>query len=203
MGATGSKIDARHRGDSQEPEEMVRKKSFREDLYRLNAFGSRPSLRERMEDLPELVDFMLQRLNKKQSTGITEISKAMSVLRSTTGRETRELENALHSSSVVSKGKRILARTCPALDKSHRFKESSGDPNLRLPHPRPNLLLRNRSFQSNRKRHLRFRHNPPKKAIPQSPHVPSSISAEEGYDIAYAHARETSQTNLLEVVEKK
>jgi DNA-binding NtrC family response regulator len=35
------------------------------------------------------------------------------------------------------------------------------------------------------------------------PSAPSSISSEESYDIAYAHARETSQTNLLEVVEKE
>ena len=47
-------------------EEMVRKKLFREDLYyRLNVVRiETPPLRERMEDLPELVDFMLQRLNE-------------------------------------------------------------------------------------------------------------------------------------------
>ena len=36
-----------------------------------------------------------------------------------------------------------------------------------------------------------------------APSAPSSISPEESYDIAYAHARETSQTNLLEAVEKE
>ena len=35
------------------------------------------------------------------------------------------------------------------------------------------------------------------------PYAPSSISPGESYDIAYAHARETSQTNLLDVVEKE
>ena len=34
-----------------------------------------------MEDLPELVDFMLQRLNQEKSTGTAEISKeAMEIL---------------------------------------------------------------------------------------------------------------------------
>ena len=48
-------------------EAMVEDKSFREDLYyRLNVVRIKtPALQERMEDLPELVDFMLQRLNQE------------------------------------------------------------------------------------------------------------------------------------------
>ena len=121
VGATRiKKIDARViAATHKDLEEMVRKKSFREDLYyRLNVVRiETPPLRERMEDLPELVDFMLQRLNKKQSTGTTEISKeAMSVMEKYNWPgNVRELENALHSSSVVSKGKRSFARTCPRL----------------------------------------------------------------------------------------
>ena len=48
-----------------------------------------------------------------------------------------------------------------------------------------------------------FGSQPAKESDSAFPSAPSSISAEEGYDIAYAHARETSQTNLLEVVEKE
>ena len=96
---------------------MVKEKTFREDLYyRLNVVRiETPALRERMEDLPELVDFMLQRLNKEKGTGTAEISKeAMELL----GQydwpgNVRELENVLHSASVVSKGKRILTKDLP------------------------------------------------------------------------------------------
>ena len=99
-------------------EAMVQEKSFREDLYyRLNVVRIKtPALRERMEDLPELVDFMLQRLNKEQSTGTAEISKeAMEILgKYNWPGNVRELENVLHSSSVISKGKRILSKDLPS-----------------------------------------------------------------------------------------
>ena len=99
-------------------EEMVKLKEFREDLYyRLNVVRiETPPLLERMEDLPELIDFMLQRLNKNQSTGTSEISKeAMEILKHHDWPgNVRELENVLHSSSVISKGKRILSKDLPS-----------------------------------------------------------------------------------------
>ena len=82
-----------------------------------------------MEDLPELVDFMLQRLSKEKSTGIAEISKeAMEILgKYSWPGNVRELENVLHSSSVISKGKRILSKDLPTtlisdIDKSSTSK---------------------------------------------------------------------------------
>ena len=84
MGATKvKKVDVRLLAATHKDlEAMVQEKTFREDLYyRLNVVRIKtPSLRERMEDLPELVDFMLQRLNQ-ESTGTAEISKeAMEIL---------------------------------------------------------------------------------------------------------------------------
>ena len=63
-----------------------------------------------MEDLPELVDFMLQRLNKDQSTGTTEISKeAMDLLREYDWPgNVRELENVLQRALVLSSGSKIM-----------------------------------------------------------------------------------------------
>jgi DNA-binding NtrC family response regulator len=201
-------------------EEMVKDKSFREDLYyRLNVVRiETPPLRERMEDLPELIDYMLQRLNKDQSTGTTEISKeAMSILQQYDWPgNVRELENVLHSSSVVSKGKRILGKDLPSsltdilevgnkerktatedsTAKSESKEEHAAD---RVPEkgnepPDPAFGL---ISASPRRKKL------PKGSDAQPPSAPSSISPEESYDIAYAHAREASQINLLEVVEKE
>ena len=192
-------------------EEMVRKKSFREDLYyRLNVVRiETPPLRERMEDLPELVDFMLQRLNKKQSTGTTEISKeAMSVMEKYNWPgNVRELENALHSSSVVSKGKRILCKDLPStLTNLIDSRESSGDLEPPPSAPKAEPIAPEAEPVPPKQPETptsAFGIQPAKESDSAVPYAPSSISAEEGYDIAYAHARETSQTNLLEVVEKE
>jgi two-component system nitrogen regulation response regulator GlnG len=196
-------------------EEMVRNKSFREDLYyRLNVVRiETPPLRERMEDLPELVDFMLQRLNKKQSTGTTEISReAMSVLEKYNWPgNVRELENALHSSSVVSKGKRILGKDLPSTLTELIEAEESGKqlelppalPNLKPLAQQPESVIENIPGNPAEPASPAFGNHPTNENDTSLPSAPSSISSEESYDIAYAHARETSQTNLLEVVEKE
>lgn len=64
-------------------ETMVREKEFREDLYyRLNVFRIRvPSLRERQEDVPDIVDFMLQKLVNERKAKATRLSdEAMATL---------------------------------------------------------------------------------------------------------------------------
>lgn len=200
-------------------EEMVQEKTFREDLYyRLNVVRIKtPALRERMEDLPELVDFMLQRLNSEKSTGTAEISKeAMDLL----GRypwpgNVRELENVLHSASVISKGKRILSKDLPATliseIENKSSSESKSDDKLEA---QPSVFSEV--------------HDSPDQAPSVSPHrepqddrinfgekngqdgqefsgsnAPSSISIEESFDIAYAHARQNTDRNLIETVEKE
>lgn len=198
-------------------EKMVKEKSFREDLYyRLNVVRiETPPLRERMEDLPELVDYMLQRLNKEQATGTTEISKeAMANLQQYNWPgNVRELENALHSSSVVSKGKRILSKDLPASVTDILTSET-----------KDKIIAEDSAKEYQSKKEQTDAPVSPKENIPSStafglesltgkkvaeeshtstPSVPSSISPEESYDIAYVHARKSSETNLLEVVEKE
>ena len=192
-------------------EEMVKSKEFREDLYyRLNVVRIQtPPLRERMEDLPELIDFMLQRLNKNQSTGTTEISKeaVQFLTQHDWPGNVRELENVLHSASVISKGKRILTKDLPntvleQIEKSSPTPPSVDSHSLKEVQPSSSVL-------TDKGETLKDSNTAPVASFGQSSKnpsdltAPSSISANEAYDIAYANARETTDINLLEIVEKE
>jgi len=99
-------------------EAMVKAKTFREDLYyRLAVVRLRlPSLRERTGDIPEIVDFMLQKLEKTKKTRVRRVApEAMDIL---VGHRwpgnVRELENAVYRSAVIAQGDTILAKDLPA-----------------------------------------------------------------------------------------
>mgnify|MGYP002277464985 CR=1 FL=1 len=98
-------------------ETMVRDKAFREDLYyRLNVMRIRiPSLRDRLSDVPELVDFMLQRLQKDRKSRVQRVStEALQVLsRYNWPGNVRELENTIQRSAVVAQGDTILKKDLP------------------------------------------------------------------------------------------
>lgn len=98
-------------------EEMVAARTFREDLYyRLNVVRLRlPPLRERMEDLPLLVDFVLQKLEKTRKVRAKRLAPdAMAVLQNHRWPgNVRELENAIYRSAVMAQGEVILARDLP------------------------------------------------------------------------------------------
>lgn len=102
---------------NQNLEKMVSGKTFREDLYyRLNVMRIRmPSLRDRLSDVPELVDFMLQRLAKDRGSSVTQISQdAMQVLcRYSWPGNVRELENTIQRSFVLAQGDTILKKDLP------------------------------------------------------------------------------------------
>jgi len=199
-------------------EAMVQEKAFREDLYyRLNVVRIKtPSLRERMEDLPELVDFMLQRLNKEKNTGTAEISReAMDLLgKYSWPGNVRELENVLHSSSVISKGKRILSKDLPSTliselenkpsyaTSDDREKKDAGKLTevKEFVEENPIPLPNNQKEES----HINFgEKNAPTEQDFSISDAPSSISIEESFDIAYAHARQSTDRNLIETVEKE
>ncbi len=98
-------------------ERMVAEKTFREDLYyRLNVVRLRiPPLRDRMSDLPEIVEFMLQKLEKTRKSRVRRVSpEAMNVLqRHTWPGNVRELENVIYRSAVVAQGDTILIKDLP------------------------------------------------------------------------------------------
>ena len=98
-------------------EEMVKAKTFREDLYyRLNVVRIRmPPLRDRGEDIPQIVDFCLQNLVKQKKTRVTKVSpEAMAVLaRHNWPGNVRELENVVYRSAVIAQGDAILVKNLP------------------------------------------------------------------------------------------
>ncbi len=99
-------------------EEMVKAKTFREDLYyRLNVVRIKmPPLRERPEDIPQIVDFCLQNLLKQRKARSSKVSpEAMSVLvRHRWPGNVRELENVIYRSAVIAQGETILLKDLPA-----------------------------------------------------------------------------------------
>jgi len=99
-------------------EAMVRDKTFREDLYyRLNVVRIRmPALRERGEDIPQIVDFCLQNLARQRKTRVSKVSpEALAqLLRHGWPGNVRELENTIYRSAVVAQGDAILVKDLPA-----------------------------------------------------------------------------------------
>jgi two-component system nitrogen regulation response regulator GlnG len=113
------KVDVRVIGaTNKDLEEMVKAKTFREDLYyRLNVVRIRmPPLRERSDDIPQIVDFCLQNLVKQRKARVSKVSpEAMSTLvRHSWPGNVRELENVIYRSAVIAQGDAILVKDLPA-----------------------------------------------------------------------------------------
>ncbi|MBN2034316.1 MAG: sigma-54-dependent Fis family transcriptional regulator [Deltaproteobacteria bacterium] len=95
-------------------QDQINKGAFREDLYyRMNAFSIQvPSLKERPEDLPELIEHLIGRINPLLGRNISRISeRAFGVLSSYEWPgNVRELQNALQSAAILSDGSIISER---------------------------------------------------------------------------------------------
>jgi DNA-binding NtrC family response regulator len=90
---------------NQDLQEAVKRGAFREDLYyRLNVVNIKlPALRDRRDDIPFLVNFFIEKYNKKYQMKVKGITqKAMNLLTNYewTG-NVRELENAMESILVI------------------------------------------------------------------------------------------------------
>ena len=112
------KVDVRMLAATNKPlEEMVEDKTFREDLYyRLNVVRIQlPPLRERMEDVPLLVDFALKRLAQDSKVQVRSISpEALATLmKYNWPGNVRELENIIYRSSVMAQSDTILMKDLP------------------------------------------------------------------------------------------
>jgi len=98
-------------------EAMIRQKTFREDLYyRLNVVRIRmPALRDRGDDVPQIVDFILQNLVKQKKARVSKVApEAMQVLTQYKWPgNVRELENVIYRSAVIAQGDTILMKDLP------------------------------------------------------------------------------------------
>jgi len=97
--------------------EDVDKGRFREDLYyRLNVFQIHmPPLRERRDDIPELVDYFLERVNARLGRRIERVEPDVlkALLRHPFPGNVRELENTIEHAAVLSDGETIRLADLP------------------------------------------------------------------------------------------
>ncbi len=98
-------------------EHLIEKGDFREDLfYRLNVFPIfMPPLRERINDIPSLVDHFIQKCNQENATNIKRISSSaidMLMVYHWPG-NIRELENCIERAAIMSVDGVIRANNLP------------------------------------------------------------------------------------------
>jgi DNA-binding NtrC family response regulator len=108
----------------------VKEGRFREDLfYKLNVAPIHlPALRERKEDLPEIVDFFLRRLNKKLNKSVEKVDPScMDVFRTVSWPgNLRQLEHVLERMILLADGNVLRANDIPA-DLRSEIDLSSGE----------------------------------------------------------------------------
>lgn len=97
--------------------EAIRMNQFREDLfYRLNVFEIHlPPLRERLDDVPVLARTLMEDLNRKHGTQVTDVApEAMDLMRHYRWPgNVRELRNALERAVILASEGTILQRHLP------------------------------------------------------------------------------------------
>jgi two-component system response regulator AtoC len=102
---------------NQSLKQMVEKSKFREDLYyRLKVVEIRmPALRERKDDVPELVAYLLEKINRELRRSVRKVPPhVMKLLVSLPWKgNVRELENALTRAVILAKGDVILEENIP------------------------------------------------------------------------------------------
>jgi len=175
-------------------EKLVETGDFREDLYyRLNVMRIRmPSLRERLSDIPALVDFMLQRLGNKRQSRVRRVSKEAlhALMHYRWPGNVRELENAVQRCSVTAQGDTILLKDLPPeILQSPAVKESLSASSADMPEESSSgdigeAFLESSGFTQ-----------------PSSPPAPESLPAL--YDSLFARLMETCSENFLQEIERE
>jgi two-component system nitrogen regulation response regulator GlnG len=141
VGGTGTiKVDVRViAATNKNLEDIVKARTFREDLYyRLNVVRIRmPPLRERPEDIPQIVDYVLQTLVKQKKTRVQKVAaEVMAILlRYRWPGNVRELENVIYRSAVIAQGDTILLKDLPPEIREMAVVGSGTAPSIPIPTP--------------------------------------------------------------------
>ncbi len=112
-------------------EDSIIKGTFREDLfYRLNVFPiDMPALRDRREDLPELVDALIRQLATAGRGNVALSAEALSVLKTYSWPgNVRELSNLIERLAVLNPGGTVRARDLPTRYRSNTELPVEEDP---------------------------------------------------------------------------
>ncbi len=160
-----------------------------------------------MEDLPELVDFMIQRLSQAGKTRVTEISR--DVLAVLMGYDwpgnVRELENVMQSSSVVAQGRRILVKDLP--DKLRDAPARAKKKPAKRPAGQTETAISSQATVAEKAPSSTVMLGDRVEPLEQTPRVSAQdaggVSIKEIFDLAFACVREKNDKNLLQVVERE
>lgn len=108
---------------NQNIEQLVADGTFREDLYyRLNVMRiTIPPLRDRIEDLPNIIDIIIQRLNDKDFyiKGVTHLAMSKLIRHSWPG-NVRELENTLERAANLRNGDYVDVDSIPSFNSKNK-----------------------------------------------------------------------------------
>lgn len=110
-------------------EQCVEQNLFREDLYyRLNVLPIElPPLRQRREDIPQLVEFFIRRANQQFNSEVNDCSeKALKLLMDHNWPgNIRELENTIQRASLLCQGQTLCADDFTKLQQHHNTDENN------------------------------------------------------------------------------
>ncbi|WHZ05262.1 sigma-54-dependent Fis family transcriptional regulator [Neobacillus sp. YX16] len=116
---------------NQRLEELVEKKEFREDLYyRLGIITIHiPPLRKRPEDIPDLFEYLLNKIAEKLGVKVPEYDRSIFIYLKSYHwpGNIRELENNIESAIVLSQGQKINLEHFPKKIIDHLFVNTNKD----------------------------------------------------------------------------